>query len=104
MREAIPTIRVRTRNGTLLARDGVILCFFMRRSHEEVVPAVWRALQAYLRAIPPRAIGWYHSSSGEKLPFNEDGKAGTHYAGEQPQNSRNTSSVSQYDTACMHQR
>jgi hypothetical protein len=74
MREAIPKIRVRTRNGTLLARDGVILCFFMHRSHEEVVPAVWRALQAYLRAIPPRAIGWYHSSSGEKLPFNEDGR------------------------------
>jgi hypothetical protein len=32
--------------------------------------------------------------------FNPDGNAGTHYAGEQPQNSRNTASVSQYDTAC----
>ena len=35
--------------------------------------------------------------------FNPDGTAGTHYAGEQPQNSRNTASVSQYDTACAHQ-
>jgi hypothetical protein len=35
--------------------------------------------------------------------FNPDGTAGTHYAGEQPQNSRNTASVSQYDAACLHQ-
>ena len=31
------------------------------------------------------------------------GFAGTRYAGEQPQNSRNTASASQYDTACAHQ-
>jgi hypothetical protein len=36
--------------------------------------------------------------------FNPDGKAGTVYAGQQPQNSRNTASVSQYDVACFHQR
>lgn len=35
--------------------------------------------------------------------FNPDGTAGTHYAGEQPQNSRNSASVSQYDAACLHQ-
>jgi hypothetical protein len=33
--------------------------------------------------------------------FNPDGKAGTVYAGEQDQNSRNTASVSQYDAACL---
>ena len=32
--------------------------------------------------------------------FNPDGNAGTHYAGEQPQNSNNVHSVSQYDVAC----
>ena len=36
--------------------------------------------------------------------FNPDGNAGTHYAGQQPQNSRNTASVSQYDAACLHQK
>jgi hypothetical protein len=35
--------------------------------------------------------------------FNEEGRAGTRYAGEQPQNSRNTASVSQYDIACLNQ-
>lgn len=34
--------------------------------------------------------------------FNPDGNAGQHYAGEQPQNSRNTASSSQYDTGCAH--
>jgi hypothetical protein len=33
--------------------------------------------------------------------FNPDGTAGTHYAGEQPQNSNNPKSVSQYDVACF---
>ena len=35
--------------------------------------------------------------------FNTDGIAGTHYAGEQPQNSKNLHSVSQYDVACFQQ-
>jgi hypothetical protein len=33
--------------------------------------------------------------------FNPDGQAGTVYAGEQPQNSKNPLSVSQYDVACF---
>jgi hypothetical protein len=36
--------------------------------------------------------------------FNEtNGNAGGMYAGSQPQNSRNTASVSQYDVACSNQ-
>ena len=33
--------------------------------------------------------------------FNPDGVAGTHYAGQQPQNSKNPKSVAQYDVACF---
>ena len=44
-----------------------------------------------------------HASTAPGSAFNEDGNAGTRYAGEQPQNSRNTASISQYDTACLHQ-
>ena len=40
------------------------------------------------------------SSSAPGSAFNPDGTAGTHYAGEQPQNSNNPQSVSQYDVAC----
>jgi hypothetical protein len=35
--------------------------------------------------------------------FNPDGIAGTKYAGQQSQNSKNPVSVSQYDVACAHQ-
>lgn len=43
-----------------------------------------------------------HSALAPGSAFNPDGNAGTHYAGEQPQNSRNTHSVSQYDVACRN--
>jgi hypothetical protein len=42
------------------------------------------------------------SASARGSAFNPDGTAGTHYAGEQPQNSVNPKSVSQYDVACFH--
>jgi len=41
-----------------------------------------------------------NSMSAPGSAFNPDGKAGSVYAGEQTQNSRNTASVSQYDVAC----
>ena len=41
-----------------------------------------------------------HSASAPGSAFNPDGHAGTVYAGEQPQNSNNIHSVSQYDVAC----
>lgn len=47
-----------------------------------------------------------NASAAPGSAFNEDpgGVAGTKYAGEQPQNSRNTASVSQYDVACSNQK
>jgi len=41
------------------------------------------------------------SASAPGSAFNPDGKAGTVYAGTQPQNSNNPMSVSQYDVACF---
>ena len=45
-----------------------------------------------------------NSMSAPGSAFNPDGTAGTHYAGEQPQNSKNPNSVSQYDVACARNR
>jgi hypothetical protein len=42
-----------------------------------------------------------HAASAGGSAFNPDGVAGTMYAGEQPQNSVNPHSVSQYDVACF---
>jgi hypothetical protein len=41
-----------------------------------------------------------NASSAPGSAFNSSGTAGTHYAGQQPQNSTNPKSVSQYDVAC----
>jgi hypothetical protein len=73
MREKIPVIRLRTDSDRLVARDGVVICFFMRRSHTEAASAVWRALQTYLRAIPPQSLNWYGSDDGDTLPLDDKG-------------------------------
>lgn len=44
-----------------------------------------------------------HSASAPGSAFNTSGVAGTHYAGTQPQNSKNPKSVAQYDVACFQQ-
>lgn len=44
-----------------------------------------------------------NAASASGSAFNPDGKAGTVYAGTQPQNSKNSKSVSQYDVACFEQ-
>ena len=49
-------------------------------------------------ATAPNTPGQSSSASGSA--FNPNGQAGTVYAGEQPQNSNNPKSVSQYDVAC----
>ena len=45
-----------------------------------------------------------HAATASGSAFNPDGIAGTHYAGEQPQNSRNSANSSQYDVACSKQQ
>ena len=53
-------------------------------------------------AAAPNTPG--NAASAPGSAFNPSGHAGTVYAGQQPQNSRNSASVSQYDVACSHQR
>ena len=42
-----------------------------------------------------------NSASASGSAFNPDGIAGTKYAGEQPQNTVNSATSSQYDVACL---
>lgn len=48
--------------------------------------------------------GAFPGQSGDNGHSAFGGTAGDHYAGSQPQNSRNTASVSQYDVACANQQ
>jgi hypothetical protein len=69
----LPTIRLWSKGDLPAARDGVILGFFIRRDHKEIAPAVWRALQTYLRAIPPGSLGWYGTDDGDTLELDDKG-------------------------------
>jgi hypothetical protein len=53
-------------------------------------------------ATAPETPG--NAASAPGSAFNPNGQAGTVYAGQQPQNSNNPNSVSQYDAACSHQK
>lgn len=74
MKQHLPCFRLPSDHSDMLVtRDGIVICFFMRRSHGEVVHTVWRALQTYLRAIPPRALGWYPDYEGDFQPLDDKG-------------------------------
>jgi hypothetical protein len=69
MSEHYPRIRIDTLFGQrrlLKIRESVSITFYMKRSHQEVVHPVMRALDVYRRAVGPRALGWYAE------PYSED--------------------------------
>jgi hypothetical protein len=53
-------------------------------------------------AAAPNTPG--NAASAPGSAFNPMGNAGSVYAGQQPQNSRNVASVAQYDSACAHKK
>ena len=57
--DRIPEIRRYAEHGALVLREGLSICFYMRRSHQQVAQAVRHALETYLRAVGPRALEWY---------------------------------------------
>ncbi|WP_235216599.1 type VI immunity family protein [Archangium violaceum] len=57
-----PRIRIDKIVGTrhfLLIRESVSITFHMKRSHQEILREVMRALQVYRRAVGPQSLGWY---------------------------------------------
>ncbi|MCP3169731.1 hypothetical protein [Myxococcus qinghaiensis] len=78
-----PRIRL-TYVELLLVREGLSLVFFMDRPHQEVAQAVIAAMEAYLQAIGPTAIGRYASEDGEWIVSVQGGWAAAEGAGQQP--------------------
>lgn len=73
MSRRYPRVRRHAEIGSVLVSEGVILCFFMRRSHAEVMRPVMRALEAYRRAVGERALGWYPDMNGDWQPLEHAG-------------------------------
>ncbi|WP_257451381.1 DUF3396 domain-containing protein [Archangium lipolyticum] len=61
----IPQIRLHAEHGALVVREGFSICFYIRRSHREIAPAVMHSLDTYLHAVGPRALGWYVDPEGD---------------------------------------
>jgi hypothetical protein len=45
----------------------------MRHSHPEIASVVLRALETYLRAVGPQALGWYTDEEGDPQPLDARG-------------------------------
>ncbi|WP_051256539.1 type VI immunity family protein [Cystobacter fuscus] len=75
MSEHCPTIRICAQDGSILIRDGLSICFYMRRHHHEVAQDVMRSLETYLRVLGPEALGWYADSEGDWQELDEAGWA-----------------------------
>ncbi|MFB1483659.1 type VI immunity family protein [Corallococcus sp. RDP092CA] len=56
-----------------MARDGVVVSFFIPHDHRTVAQECWRALQTYFRAIPPQSLNWYGADDGDVLELDADG-------------------------------
>jgi hypothetical protein len=54
-------------------QTSVSICFYMRRPHQEVVPSLIDALEAYRRAIGPDTLTWYPDRAGDWQTLDEAG-------------------------------
>lgn len=59
-----PRVRLLDDAGRLLLRDGVILCFFVRRSHQILAASAVEVLSAYRDFIRPHALTRYIDPEG----------------------------------------
>ncbi len=63
MTRPYPSIRIH-HGDSLLVREGLRICFYMRRPHAEVAPNVLEALRIYRQAIGAEALGRYADDEG----------------------------------------
>jgi hypothetical protein len=76
MSERHPRIRLERQDDEgrfLCLRESVSICFYMRRSHQDVAQAVLRSLEVYHRAVGPLALGWYADPEGDWQPLDDRG-------------------------------
>lgn len=66
-----PRIRVCAPNGHVLIREGLSLCFYIRRPHQEIARAVLDSLDTYLHAIGPGALGGYLDNDGQQQDLDD---------------------------------
>ncbi|MBN1209952.1 MAG: DUF3396 domain-containing protein [Myxococcaceae bacterium] len=54
-------------------RESISICFYMRRSHQDVSSSVLRALEVYRQAIAPERLAWYLDFEGYLSNLDAEG-------------------------------
>lgn len=62
--ERWPKIRIYSEKGFLVLRDGLSITFYSRHSHAQIASGALRALELYLSAVEPDALGVYSDLDG----------------------------------------
>ena len=65
MSERYPGVRVQSEGSPLRIRHGLIIRFFIHRSHAEFAPGLLRALNTYMQAVGPEVLAWYPDVEGD---------------------------------------
>ncbi|MBM7112923.1 type VI immunity family protein [Archangium primigenium] len=74
----IPQIRCHAKNGALVVREGVSICFYLRQHHRDLRPAILQSLDTYLRAVGHGSLGWYTDAEGDWQELDPTGWAAVH--------------------------
>jgi len=69
MNEHYPRVRLSASHGAPIVREGLTICFYMRRSHHEIARAIQESLELYLRAVRPETLAWY-AGQDDWLPLD----------------------------------
>jgi hypothetical protein len=65
MNEHYPRVRYPAWHGGLLIREGIRICLYMNRPHEEIASDVAYSLETYLRAVEPGKLAWSPDDNGD---------------------------------------
>lgn len=65
MSKHYPRARVHASHGALIIRDGLRLCFYMRKADREIAQEVVRSLETYLQAVRPQTMTDYLDLEGD---------------------------------------
>ena len=75
MSEHYPRIRILAPHGAMRVREGLSFNFYIRRFHEEILPALLHVLEEYRRVVGPEGLGVYWDQEGYAQHLDADGWA-----------------------------
>ncbi len=74
MSEHYPRFRITWDHYSALAiREALSICFYMRRTHQELGASVLRALEVYRHAVGPQALAWYADDQEDWSELDDQG-------------------------------